>query len=232
MITDQRYEVKFILTEADYTDVIRWINFDTNFRKKFSQRKVNSLYFDDSQFQSVSDNLAGISDRRKTRLRWYQSNHQMDDISTPYLELKIRKGRLGYKRQFKLPTLQHRLLNLHTGNISAVIEEFLTSQHLPYGSFDARQIPLLHVSYSRNYYENPQGLRITIDNDIRFAQAIPSKKLHELRAYPYRAQVMEIKFMPEMKDHVAKLLKGLHITPKRHSKYLVGLSLFGQVTYY
>ena len=42
---------------------------------------------------------------------------------------------------------------------------------------------------------------------------------------------MDIKFNPDMKDTVSELIKPLHITPKRHSKYLTGLAMLGYVVY-
>ena len=42
---------------------------------------------------------------------------------------------------------------------------------------------------------------------------------------------MEIKFAPEMKNQVAKLIKPLNISPKRHSKYLIGLAKLGYAVY-
>ena len=55
--------------------------------------------------------------------------------------------------------------------------------------------------------------------------------LNENNSFSYPFQVMEIKFEPSMKDKVAKLIKPLHITPKRHSKYLIGLAILGYVVY-
>jgi len=42
---------------------------------------------------------------------------------------------------------------------------------------------------------------------------------------------MEIKFKPSMKETVAELIRPLHITPKRHSKYLIGLAVLGYAVY-
>ena len=47
----------------------------------------------------------------------------------------------------------------------------------------------------------------------------------------YPLKVLEIKFDPVLKDNVARIVKSLHLTPKRHSKYLVGLAKQGFVTY-
>ena len=48
-------------------------------------------------------------------------------------------------------------------------------------------------------------------------------------SYPFN--VMEIKFKPSMKEAVTELIRPLHMTPKRHSKYLVGLAKLGYATY-
>jgi hypothetical protein len=58
-----------------------------------------------------------------------------------------------------------------------------------------------------------------------------NSRIDELISAPYSYKIMEIKFKPNMKDKVSNLMKGLHITSKRHSKYLVGLSTFGHVIY-
>ena len=42
---------------------------------------------------------------------------------------------------------------------------------------------------------------------------------------------MEIKFEPHLKTRIAELIRPLHITPKRHSKYLAGLAMLGKAVY-
>jgi len=90
-----RYELKFVLDNSSTSDVYHWLNYCTSIKNKYPGRLVNSLYFDDVYFQSVKDNLAGISNRKKTRLRWYQADKNSIN-SIPNLEFKVRDGRLGY----------------------------------------------------------------------------------------------------------------------------------------
>ena len=66
-----RYELKFIFDEAKLSQARHWLDTNTSFKETFPKRRINSLYFDDICYQSVRDNLAGISHRKKTRLRWY-----------------------------------------------------------------------------------------------------------------------------------------------------------------
>ena len=93
--------------------------------------------------------------------------------------------------------------------------------------FEEHLVPTLQVSYEREYYETHNGIRITIDQDIQFSDTQLHTILNENNSFSYPFQVMEIKFEPSMKDKVAKLIKPLHITPKRHSKYLVGRAVLG-----
>ena len=40
--------------------------------------------------------------------------------------------------------------------------------------------PTLGVMYLRDYYENNEGIRITVDNNINFYQTINNKKINEV----------------------------------------------------
>ena len=42
---------------------------------------------------------------------------------------------------------------------------------------------------------------------------------------------MEIKFTKNFKNNVSNLLRMLKLTPKRHSKYLTGMSKLGYAVY-
>ena len=71
MSSDYRYEIKFVLDNARLADVMQWLYNNTTANKSYDNRIVNSIYFDDVGFSSVRDNLSGITQRNKLRLRWY-----------------------------------------------------------------------------------------------------------------------------------------------------------------
>ena len=56
------------------------------FEEQFEVRNVNSIYFDDFYLNSVYQNLDGIADKQKLRLRY----NKEDLISNPVLEIKKR----------------------------------------------------------------------------------------------------------------------------------------------
>jgi len=221
---DYRYELKLVLDNAKLADAMNWLYNETTAVKTYDNRTVNSIYFDDVDFSSVRDNLAGISERDKFRLRWY-GNQQ---YSTPIFEVKTKNGRLGCKETYPINLIKDNLKELSIDRItSKCIKDLLTHNIV----FDKYLVPTLQVSYEREYYETHDGIRITIDQDIQFSDAQLHGALNENNILPYPFKVMEIKFKPSMKMVVAKLIQPLHITPKRHSKYLVGLAMLGYVVY-
>ena len=71
MSSDYRYEIKFVLDNSRLADAMQWLYNNTTANKSYENRVVNSIYFDDVGFSSVRDNLSGITQRNKLRLRWY-----------------------------------------------------------------------------------------------------------------------------------------------------------------
>lgn len=228
-----RYELKFVFDEAKLSQAMQWLECCTDFKSSFPDRRVNSLYFDDVSYQSVRDNLAGVAKRNKTRLRWYgdTSGSQLNPLT---LEQKIRDGRLGYKKLYPLNN-EIDIREIKVSEISSFVENHLinnrTDNRYALPIFNDCLFPTLYVEYSRKYFEDKHDIRITIDDSIIFRSPIPSTKILDGMLASYPLHVMEIKFPLEKKPYVSDLLRKLHFTPKRHSKYLIGLSSFGVVSY-
>ncbi|MCI5138595.1 MAG: VTC domain-containing protein [Candidatus Electrothrix sp. AR1] len=223
MNRDYRYEIKFVLNEINLTAALNWIYTSTNLRKKFKGRYVNSLYFDDLEYRAVRDNLAGISQRQKIRLRWYR---HADRVNGLVLEQKNREDRYGSKNRF--PVGDSRLTERPIADINRYIGQLLLENIV---SADTYHTASLHIEYYRQYFEDNNGLRLTFDREISFKNIISYCSINMLPAASYPAVVMELKFTPELKIYVAELLRSLPLTPKRHSKYLVGLATFGLAKY-
>ena len=224
MSSDYRYEIKFVLDNARLSDAMQWLHNNTTANKKYDNRAVNSIYFDDVDFSSVQDNLAGIAQRNKLRLRWYG----LQENSLPYFEVKTKNARLGYKTSYPIKSIESDLLELNIEKITSECTKDLAKQNIV---FDKHLVPTLLVNYEREYYETHDSIRITIDQDIQFSETQLHTRLDENNSFPYPFKIMEIKFKPDMKEAVAELIRHLHITPKRHSKYLIGLAILGYAVY-
>ena len=223
-----RYELKFIIDEKEYTEVLRWLSTTTSFTESYPCRFVNSIYLDDPEFTSVRDNLAGIADRYKTRVRWYNDKNNFH--SNPSLEVKIRDGRLGFKKHFSISGLAEEIINIRFTDLAYYIRDALSSDDDAH-VFNKHLTPSLYVNYCRHYLESPFHLRVTIDSAIKYYLPAPFDKPGESSPIIYPHRILELKFPLSQKTTVSKLLNDLHLVPKRHSKYLMGLSMHGQVTY-
>jgi len=228
MSDEYRYEIKFVLNEIALSRFLSWLYINTNCREKYPERIVNSIYFDDVSYSSVKDNLAGIPNRTKTRLRWYQGD-KSKRVEVPILEQKIKDGRLGMKSSVPINSLGGAIFN---STFATMINNI--KKEVPHNHFAALEylIPVLHVSYSRKYYEDNNGLRVTIDNNIKFNGNLSlHSMLSDVRNVSYRSKIIELKFNPAIKNYVSDLIRSLSLSPVRNSKYLTGLAMFGQVYY-
>ena len=224
MNQDYRYEIKFVLDNAKLSHCMKWLLYQTSAIRAFDNRIVNSIYFDDLSYSSVRDNLAGISDRNKFRLRWYGNG----DDEGPLFEIKSRNGRLGAKTIYHIKSLKKNILSENFDYITGECFKELERQNI---IFDKYLAPTLQVKYEREYFETFNGIRITIDQEICFSDIQLYSKINENNKYTYPLKVMEIKFDPRIKDAVTDLIRPLNLTPRRHSKYLIGLSMLGYTKY-
>jgi len=67
-----RYERKYKLDLATPAFVKQVIKMHpASFRKIHPDRQVNNIYFDTIDLTTYKDNVIGIADRKKFRVRWY-----------------------------------------------------------------------------------------------------------------------------------------------------------------
>ena len=219
-----RYEIKFVLNELEFLEVKYFIKYINSF-KSFPMRTVNSLYYETYDYSSVKDNLSGISNRKKLRLRWYEKN------INPKLEIKNKFSRIGNKKTFSLDFLKlEDIESIKVRELNKLIFNHLKNNHTEKFLFN-QFIPVLKVFYEREYYETINGVRITVDKNINFSQVSPNQKINFYKNIKFNKRVMELKFPIDLKNHVNDLIKNLNITPKRNSKFLVGMSKLGYVNY-
>lgn len=223
-MNNYRYEIKFVLDESSYSDALQWLYVYTNAVNRYPDRYINTIYLDNPDYESVRDNLAGISDRLKVRIRWY------DGDSVVNLEKKMRSGRLGRKETTPLDlgddfsselsplVLRNRINNTLYSEIE-LTDDYYTS--------------ILGVRYLRKYFEDQVGFRVTFDEKIQFSDLHDEIEPFYLSngLVNYEPKVMEIKFDPSIKDYVTNLVRKLNMTPKRHSKYLAGMAHLGNAVY-
>ena len=113
-----------------------------NVKKIFDKRKINSIYFDNKNFDMYTHSIEGLVPRKKIRLRYYNK-----DINELLFETKISSAEGRYK-------ISKKLIN---NNFLKGITDF------DYGMI----YPVTIVTYNRSYY-SLNKIRITIDENITY----------------------------------------------------------------
>ena len=217
-----RSEIKIPINNNFELYFDNWINFKSKIQKQYDDRLINSIYYDSENFTTARDNLAGISNRRKYRIRWYN-----DKTKNFNYEIKIKKNNLGKKLFLKS---DHSLLDLNLlfsskNNFLKKKENefflnYLCSKNL---------LPKMNVSYLRSYFVYQNKIRITYDRKISYK--LMNKQSLKKNIMKDFMNVIEIKFEPENTSLALNLIQNSNFNPKRFSKYLRGLHLLGIANY-
>jgi len=218
-----RHEIKFVLDEYKYLSVMSWIYSHTTLKRKFNDRVVNSIYFDDEKFSSAADNLIGISKRSKYRYRWYESN-----FNSGILEKKIKINKLGFKEYLKVELPFESSEKISYYELNCHIKKALHANDI----FHERPFfPALDIQYTRSYFENSEGVRLTLDDKIFFYDTAYYSNIRRsmpIRNYSY---ILELKFTEDKFNYVSNMISQLSLVPRRNSKYLTGLASFSKAVY-
>lgn len=226
-LQDARYEIKFILEPFHLHELERWLNRRPFIRQAYSARQVNSIYFDTADFRAATDNLKGIANRKKYRLRWYDNPNQTGQITT--LEVKVKTGRLGTKHSAPLNKPLENVLSMPPQEIEQEFHRNPAVRSLI--PREANLLPILYIGYERSYFEAPSNIRITIDRQLNFRDIFHKHENSNANHADYNKAILEIKFPVAAKDDAAEFMSSLMFYPVRSSKYLLGLSLTGNAIY-
>ena len=226
-IRSVRYEIKYILNPSHVFEFERWLLSRPHVNRSFPSRTINSVYFDTAALRAAQDNIKGIANRKKFRVRWYGS--LADSVSGLVLEVKIKTGRLGTKHSATLTQPLNDLLAMSAQQIEVAFHnDDAVRDLIPH---EVALLPVLYIGYSRQYYEAPSGIRITIDSRLEFSDLFHSHKNSLRNRAGYDKTIVEFKFPVNAKDDAAELMASLPFYPVRCSKYLLGLSLTGNAVY-
>ena len=217
-ISSYRYERKFFIDYFSKSKVQSIIELHPEmFIKSFHQRFVNNIYFDSFQMNNYFDNVEGVRDRKKIRVRWYGSLWCL--IEKPILEIKIKKGLLGKKISYPLNSFS---LNQETKIMDILNPIKYFKENIPFKP--ETLIPTLLNRYSREYFlSSNTNYRITIDNDQSF-YSINKEKNTFLRNYQdKKSVVVELKYNKKFDNEAHSITSKLPFRMTKSSKYIYGL---------
>ena len=218
--TSFRYERKFLvsgLSKYEIESIVK--NHPAIFMEAYPQRYVNNIYFDTNSMAYYFDNVEGLSERLKVRIRWY--GNLFGFVEAPVLEFKIKKGLVGGKDTFPLNSFQ-----LDEKHSQKVQQELFAESDLPDALVEylkQLQFSLLN-RYCRKYFESAdRKFRITIDFDMEFYKLHPANNLFNEKIIDHSNTVVELKYSDKHDDLARSIASHFPFRVTKSSKYASGI---------
>jgi hypothetical protein len=217
-----RYERKFAVTDLVASEIELLVRFSPAlFTESYSPRHVNNIYFDSINFSGFSDAVEGVSERLKTRIRWY--GPLLGEVPLPTLELKRKKGIMGDKLQFRMDSF----------NVGPAFCADVTRQLFDHAKLDAAlkhelrtvEATLLN-RYWRKYYVSASGAcRVTIDSQLEFYGI--RRLCNEFERPSKLAQhvIIELKYGIGAEQEAMRIANSFPFRLTRMSKYRCGVAM-------
>jgi len=208
-----RYERKYKLNIEEYDSLINAL-YEEGMIVSYPTRQVNNLYFDTLMLDSYFENVEGISERNKYRLRWYGERFNTID---PIFEIKIKRDAVNIKQVIKIDSIKFKDLFEIDEIFNHVVNNIETSNGAVYIEMLSK-IPTLLNGYQRDYFEtNDRKIRLTIDKDIYYYNCINQQEYNA-----EEVMIVEVKYpskeTPRLNFDRFKLNIG------KSSKYVSGLN--------
>lgn len=221
-----RFERKFTVpTVFSYKRIEQIIKRNTYlFREVFHERQVNNIYFDTAAYTDYFDNVLGVSDRKKIRIRWYGDT--FGHIQKPVLEIKIKKGLVGDKWSFKLKPF-----TLDNDFTNEMIQKIFQASELPLPILESAKMvsPTLLNSYSRRYFLSANNkFRVTIDYNLLYYKI--ENRFNNFNFAPAKDpnKIIELKYGLEDDKDAKSISTQFPFRLNKNSKYVNGVNTIKQ----
>ncbi len=205
-----RYERKYRIEHASWREVELAIRqLPMSFQTAYPDRRINSIYLDSPDLRALQDNLGGISNRWKFRLRWYGDD--LLNLRKPILEKKIKHNQLGTKERFRMPDL-------------TLSKDFELTEFLMGNSPVSQTLrPVVLVQYVRSYFESfDRRVRATIDRELRYFH-FQGNIFREDLAKHDQAVILEVKYDQSLDGELDEVFQNLPFRLSKNSKFVEGV---------
>ncbi len=219
---DFRFERKYHIVDLPAEEIESWVlRCPAFFREAFPPRYINNIYFDTPSLGNYFQNLDGVANRTKIRIRWY--GDLFGTATRPVLEYKIKRGMVGTKDS-------HRLVDFDIGegfDVDSLKDVFARS-----GLSDQVHRELSYVTptlvnrYHRKYFLSAdRTYRITIDTGLEFYRIAKRDNLFIVRRPLDGSTVMELKYSGAIAELNSGIMNFFPFRVTRMSKYVVGVEM-------
>ncbi|MDA9676733.1 VTC domain-containing protein [bacterium] len=184
-----RIEEKILIDKKVIIDFKKLLT-EKSFKPIFKPRIIQSLYFENSNYEMYNDSIEGLTPRKKIRIRNYPESQD----NFLYLEIKISsvEGRFKTRKIINKNLFEFKKKN-------GIID-------LQYGHCK----PCINIVYEREYFKL-DDVRISIDNNINYK--VHNKNVNQTE----NNCIVEIK--TSIKKNIDQLVKDFPFQKQRFSKY-------------
>lgn len=215
-----RFERKYHITDLSFGEVEQWVRHSpAGFQEIYSTRTINNIYLDTPRLDSYFENVGGLSERTKLRIRWYGA--LLGPIAKPVLEFKIKRGMVGTKDSHPLAPFR-----LEPGFGIADLERLARDSVLPARVRAALEDvePSMINRYHRRYFLSADGTyRVTLDWGLEFYRVDRHDNRFTCRNRLPDSTVMELKYAGEIADIDERIANFFPFRVTRMSKYVTGV---------
>lgn len=211
----KRFERKWVLENGNSLALINSLmrsNFF--FRNQYDYRKVNSIYFDTKDFLSVRQNLDGISEKKKIRVRWYG---EINKIINPLIEIKVKKGfetKKGSINFNKISCLNYPDIK----NLDLLKEQINLKLNTKKEIY-----PITSTHYEREYFISQNGkIRATVDYNLKSIYLKNYSQVDIVKNFK-NVCILELKYPVSLDKYVRKNLNNLSLRLSKNSKFVNSL---------
>lgn len=204
-MNESRIEKKFVLGKYKEDFLTRFLLIN-GFTKHFDNRIINSIYLDTISYDFAKDNINGVSERKKIRLRWYD-----DNLNKIFIEQKNKKNFKVWKNIEEIEPL-----NIKENLIKNLEDYFKNNNFSKLANFNYNFV--LKTNYKRGYWiSDDKNIRATIDTDINASSCKDMKNVINLSE-----TILEFKFSPKYENYFRSFFnnKSYQLRGKKYSKYI------------
>lgn len=215
---DWRFELKMVCEERALSEVLAELHrHPMGFRKLYRDREVQSIYLDTHAGRAVQENLAGISDRQKLRLRWYG---QGVDWVKPQIERKRRRNLFGSKQ---VEVLSEEFAVRGVDRLTFMRRLCAAVPDAWRCRIDAGLEPAQWIRYQRQYYGSFDGaVRVTVDRQLQACDLRDSWRIDWQRQTVLgRILVVECKAAMTREAELREVVRDLRLQVHRCSKFVM-----------
>ena len=222
VLDNYRFERKFIIPERLTHSIEEVVKSNSALmRKIFCPRFINNIYFDNSRFQFFFENMDGVSERMKTRIRWY--GNLKGKIKKPVLEFKQKHGLTGSKTSIALPSF-----DLKDIYCQSFLYSLFKKSNLDMRKKDLMLSlkPTLINRYQRKYFLSfDQKFRVTLDHQLEYFPVSSPEQLSSKGLKDSLSMIMELKYAPIYQLESANITQEFPFRVIKNSKYVRGVQI-------